>query len=435
MRKVSLISCIVLCVSLFSGTSFAAYLVDGPGTVKTTNILDGAVTTSKLASSAVTTAKLADGAVTTTKILDSAVTSTKIANGAVTDAKISGLISASKISSVGLNADTVDGQHASAFALASHTQAMSTVSGLDAALAGKSDVTHNHDGAYQKKYSKVIVVATDGNGDFTDPKAAMASISDASAANTYLIKIMPGDYSIMGYLLMKSYVDIEGSGKNVTKIQGWSSFVGNTTAFLASEVNFAEVRDITVEMIGPSVPNSGIDTVAVSANLASVSFTNVNINAYVYPDGVWALGILATNSNLRLTNVKIHAERSGPTPGSLTAGILFSGNNSGPMILNGVTIETIGNGSNVGIMGQGNTLMTIRNSDISGDYALDIGTDINNNIKVYNSSIRGGSVSINVGAENTLMMAGSELAGAVQGTGTVKITNCFDGSFNPIANQ
>ena len=67
-------------------------------------------------------------------------------------------------------------------------------------------------------YANVIVVAKSG-GDFTDPVAAMNAIADASATNPYLVKIMPGVYDISNTLTMKPFVDLEGSGENVTEIK------------------------------------------------------------------------------------------------------------------------------------------------------------------------------------------------------------------------
>ena len=61
------------------------------------------------------TGHIQNGAVTTTKIKKNAVTTPKIADGAVTDAKITGPISASKISSTGLDADTLDGLNSTDF--------------------------------------------------------------------------------------------------------------------------------------------------------------------------------------------------------------------------------------------------------------------------------------------------------------------------------
>jgi hypothetical protein len=86
--------------------------------------------------------------VKTPHLQNSAVTTLKIADGAVTDAKISGPISGAKISTSGLNADMVDGKHASELAPAVHVHSQSDVAGLAAALAGKSN-----------KYGKVAVVA------------------------------------------------------------------------------------------------------------------------------------------------------------------------------------------------------------------------------------------------------------------------------------
>jgi len=150
-------------------------------------------------------------------IQDGAITTEKIADHAVTDAKIAGPISASKISSNGLGADTVDGMHASDFAPAVHSHTIGEVSGLDAVLTSKADISHTHE-IYQKKYANIVIVAKSG-GDFTDPVSAITSITDATSENPYLVKIMPGVYDVGEIdLSLVSWIDVEGSGENSTVI-------------------------------------------------------------------------------------------------------------------------------------------------------------------------------------------------------------------------
>ena len=52
--------------------------------------------------------------------------------------------------------------------------------------------------------------------------AALASISDDSATNPYLVKLEPGVYDCgaNGHVVLKPYVDLEGSGEGVTLVQG-----------------------------------------------------------------------------------------------------------------------------------------------------------------------------------------------------------------------
>lgn len=102
------------------------------------------------------------GCVNDTDIAAAAVTNAKIADGAVTDAKIAGPISASKI----------------------------------------------------EKPANVVVVAKSG-GDYVSISAAMAAINP-TVDNPYVVKVMPGSY--YEAVTMKSYVHLQGSGRDVTKI-------------------------------------------------------------------------------------------------------------------------------------------------------------------------------------------------------------------------
>jgi hypothetical protein len=89
-------------------------------TVRSADIVNGEVKSVDIGANAVTADKIMDGAVGTSDLANLAVTNEKIAAGAVNDSKITGPISANKISTSGLNADMVDGQHAASFASAAH---------------------------------------------------------------------------------------------------------------------------------------------------------------------------------------------------------------------------------------------------------------------------------------------------------------------------
>jgi hypothetical protein len=222
--------------------------------------------------------------VKTNHIQNDAVTSTKIANGAVTDAKISGQISASKINSTGLNADTVDGKHASDLAAAVHTHSQSQVTGLEAAIAGKSDVTHNHDSIYQQKYGKVAVVAQTG-GDYTNPVAAINDIAawcgEPSSTNPCLVKIMPGIYDLgAGSVGLAPFVNLEGSGENITRLIYNGS---NGGVFIGASTD-SEIRMLTLDVYA----GSGYSPTGIQIGVADftgapvgnpVRVTNVTINS------------------------------------------------------------------------------------------------------------------------------------------------------------
>jgi len=97
---------------------------------------------------------------------------------------------------------------------------------------------------------------------------AMAGITDAGETNPYLIIIEPGVYNIgTSSLQMKSYVDIQGSGENVTKITGT---INNQFSGVLVGANNAEVRFVTIENT-----SGGAYTIAIFNTSVSPTITNV----------------------------------------------------------------------------------------------------------------------------------------------------------------
>lgn len=84
-------------------------------------------------------------------------------------------------------------------------------------LGGNANSLHTHDACTYTLYVSKYGNDTLNDGSFISPyltiKAAVASISDNSASNRYMIKVSSGVYSEDNPIEMKSYVDIQGSGE------------------------------------------------------------------------------------------------------------------------------------------------------------------------------------------------------------------------------
>jgi hypothetical protein len=93
----------------------------------------------------------------------------------------------------------------------------------------------------------VIWVAKSG-GQFTSVNAALASITNNGPSHPYVIKVAPGTYVETTPIIVKNYVDIEGSGRNRTTLlcgcTGASAAAHSTVAELTSVD--AEIRDLTI---------------------------------------------------------------------------------------------------------------------------------------------------------------------------------------------
>lgn len=97
-------------------------------------------------------------------------------------------------------------------------------------------------------------------GDYANPVTALANLAawcgTPSASNPCLVKILPGVYNIgSSYLLIPAFVDVEGSGPAVTKIQGLDTVElqtegGKDWYHGVVRLNGGNLRDLTVEALG-----------------------------------------------------------------------------------------------------------------------------------------------------------------------------------------
>ena len=193
---------------------------------------------------------------------------------------------------------------------------------------------------------------------------ALSKITDASASKPYLIIIEPGQYDIgSNSLQMKSYVDIQGSKKNITKITG--SIASGTHGVVTGADN-SELRFLTVINLG-----SGSTKVAIYNPSASPAITNVTAIASGGA-GSFNYGVLNLSSFPTMTNVKAKA-----TGGTYSYGVYNNGGSS--PIMNDVTAEAVGATNNYGVF-------NITSSPVMRNVTA-VGSGGSYNYGIYNTSL------------------------------------------------
>lgn len=156
---------------------------------------------------------------------------------------------------------------------------------------------------------------------------ALNSITDASAANPYLILIEPGKYDIgSSSLQMKPYVSIQGSGESNTVITGDKGSANPDAGLLEGSDN-AELSYLTVQ----NYCNQGNHVIAIYNNNCSPVMDHVSAEASAYSGnncyGVyndWASPVM-TNMRIKAStassrNEAVHNESSSPSMMNISAG-------------------------------------------------------------------------------------------------------------------
>jgi hypothetical protein len=276
-------------------------------------------------------------------------------------------------------------------------------------------------------------------------RAALEGVTDASSSNPYLIKLGPGYYYIgTTSLVMKPFVDIEGSGENATVIEGQVNGAGGGVVNGASN---AELRFLTVVHYG-----GGSYAKAIYIHDSSPSITSVTVNASGGSTLTTGIEISTTTSGAspRLRHVKVNASLSGSTLTSRgidingnsfpslfdvdidawngtteTAGIYMNG--AQPQMNNvSIHVQGGGQGINYGIqsLSSWSEMSNLKIVVLGPSTAYGIYTDTSGILRVNHSDIDGLTYSISNGT--TAYIGGTKIwRGVNKRSGSIVCTYCY----------
>jgi hypothetical protein len=262
------------------------------------------------------------------------------------------------------------------------------VAGLMAQTAWAADLVINANGVTAKMaYNGRVAIVAKSGGDYTNPATAMANYDtwcpSRSDTNPCLVKIMTGVYDIgTSSVVMQPYIDIEGSGENMTVIQG---SINSPSAGVVNGANASDLRYLTVSNVGTghlnaiaiyngSTGNPQLTKVSVFSAYAtnnygvynydsSPSMTRVTVNVW---GGTAAYGVYNSFfSNPTMNNVNVTA--SGGSSNSY--GVYNS--QSSPAITNSTIDGNVGMGGGpaYGVFNTSSSSPAIHHSVINGDTA------------------------------------------------------------------
>jgi hypothetical protein len=225
-----------------------------------------------------------------------------------------------------------------------------------------------------------IVTVAKSKGQFTDPVAAMNSITNASADNPYLLFIGPGQYTLTTALVMKPHVNVTGSGEQVTWLVGSiSSDALDETSAIVKGANNAALSNL-------SVSNTGGGTYSFGIFSTGLNLTGRLENVSVYAKGGDGnVGVVNVTSSPMLTGLNIAVEGTGTQQ---CIGIFNV--SSSPTIL-GANILVWGGSSNAGINNISSSVLLIEGSNIyaSGGSSVGVRNVSSNDVKIKRSTISG----------------------------------------------
>ncbi len=164
---------------------------------------------------------------------------------------------------------------------------------------------------------KNIITVAKANGDFDNPVNAINSIPTTGsdmpgAANPYLIVIAPGVYPLGNIALnMRQFIDVMGSGENVTLLTGTIGSAGDVpSSALVTTANNAVLSSLSVENTGSSARTIGIYGDGYQDSTARIEHVTVSAaGGSTYNHGIF-IGIISTLMMTHVTATATGGENS-----------------------------------------------------------------------------------------------------------------------------
>ncbi len=280
-------------------------------------------------------------------------------------------------------------------------------------------------------------------------QSAINSITNASATNPYVVKVMPGVYDLgTASLQMKQYVTLEGSGAEDTIIT--SSIDDPTDSCSAATVTMADnsvLKNVTVNNV---ITDSGVLVYAVGLNNAKATAEGIKTNVAGSNHHNIGACVFGPSGQLTIERSNIEASNNGhqSSPVRAVQGAVVTVNNSKLLGIELAGAVDVINCS-FGLEGTPGTAI-VSNSHVEGraPYVYGVNGEACN-LTITNSTIVGtvgglSNISINVGQDgngtpysvkvaNTLIQGGSAAIGG--NASAAKLINNYDENFSPIANQ
>ena len=232
---------------------------------------------------------------------------------------------------------------------------------------------------------RIVAVALDGTGEFTNPIDAVNSITDASNLRRYVVSVGPGIYWLQGQtIIAKPYVTLVGAGPESTIIQSAAS-ASQGSGNLSSVVHFESfandvtgvIRDLTIR----NFDNSDGFNAGITIDRSRVLLENVNIEVRGRSFG--KVGISYRGGRLETDNVNIIVSNN-----EVSTGVAGDGGGS---IIKDSTLFVFGGGTAAGVRVNEDNLRIVNSSVQSGDFGVD-GTL--STINISNSEISAGAAFI-----------------------------------------